>query len=342
MKKSLLALAAALATTAYAQSNVEVYGLVDLGVSSVKETVNISEISVQTKTNQTGSEGTHSASRLGFRGTEDIGGGLKASFVLETGLNAGLADRLANLSLASDLGTVTIGKFWNAFDDILTGDGLGATIVGLSPRDTKTTNGISYTSPEVSGFTFGLTVGQDKRTVGGEQDKNIRTQQLSVAYGNGPLTVLAAYGTDKAKYVTEDDILLDGKLSGSAFKVSYDLGVAVPYFIYSKDKLSGSFEVDLLEITADGSIKNAGYEIGASFPMGTVTPYVTYARGNNTFALEGESAFKAKTTGYQVGVLYDLSKRTQLYAVVGSKKTKAVGQTVLKTSQTAFGMVHSF
>ena len=83
MKKSLIALAAlaTVATAAQAQSSVAVYGLLDAGVSS-NFTANSSGQTLTAAAN-----GILATSRLGFRGTEDLGGGLKANFNLESGLN---------------------------------------------------------------------------------------------------------------------------------------------------------------------------------------------------------------------------------------------------------------
>jgi predicted porin len=87
MKKLLIATAALamVAGTAQAQSSVTVYGLLD--VSTVSTDSNALATNVVTKTTNTGGDGQLSGSRLGFRGTEDLGGGLKANFVAEFGFS---------------------------------------------------------------------------------------------------------------------------------------------------------------------------------------------------------------------------------------------------------------
>ena len=84
MKKSLIALAA-LATVgaAQAQSSVTVYGIIDTGYNSIEN--NVSGTKTTTKGVVAGG-GEASSPRLGFRGTEDLGGGLKANFVIEGGM----------------------------------------------------------------------------------------------------------------------------------------------------------------------------------------------------------------------------------------------------------------
>ena len=80
MKKTLIALAAVAATGAsFAQSSVEIYGLLDARVNSIKTDNN----GTLTRLDNSGT----ASSKLGFRGTEDLGGGLKAKFVLEMGMN---------------------------------------------------------------------------------------------------------------------------------------------------------------------------------------------------------------------------------------------------------------
>jgi len=93
MKKTLVALAAAAATGAFAQSSVSMYGLIDLNYGTTKTTGLNGAASRKT----TGlGEGTTAGNRLGFRGTEDLGGGMKAGFVIETGFSAITSDIFGN------------------------------------------------------------------------------------------------------------------------------------------------------------------------------------------------------------------------------------------------------
>jgi predicted porin len=112
MKKSLIALAAlsAFATAAQAQSTVSVYGIVDAGLSSLDAT----GATGQKVTTEGIKQGNASGSRLGFRGTEDLGGGVKANFVIEmtadvTGSTALTATRQAFVGLQSGAGELRIG-----------------------------------------------------------------------------------------------------------------------------------------------------------------------------------------------------------------------------------------
>lgn len=84
MKKTLIALAALAATGAFAQSNVTMYGSIDVG--QIYKTHTAADGTTLSKTTGIG-EGMNAGNRLGFKGTEDMGGGLKANFVIETGMN---------------------------------------------------------------------------------------------------------------------------------------------------------------------------------------------------------------------------------------------------------------
>jgi len=113
MKKSLLAIAAltAFAGAAQAQSSVTVYGIIDVGVMGTTNNGNINNSTWVVPTNPTNGSGTkngsavgfmaggESQSRIGFKGSEDLGGGTKAIFLLEQGFNAGTGNS-ANMGLA--------------------------------------------------------------------------------------------------------------------------------------------------------------------------------------------------------------------------------------------------
>ena len=121
MKKTLIALAAVAATgAAMAQSSVTIYGVVDVGFTSV----NNSGVGSTDNTGLTSSNMT--TNRLGFRGTEDLGGGLKANFQVETSLAAdapaasSIGDRGAWVGLSGGFGEIRLGReysttFWSGF-----------------------------------------------------------------------------------------------------------------------------------------------------------------------------------------------------------------------------------
>ncbi len=110
MKKSLIALAAlsAFATAAQAQSSVTVYGIIDTGYNNVENTTSAG---VKTDTTQIRTNGEASTSRFGLRGTEDLGGGVKANFVIESNIGNTNANNTASFTNLGDR------AFWVGLED---------------------------------------------------------------------------------------------------------------------------------------------------------------------------------------------------------------------------------
>src|ERR1700761_382453 len=147
MKKSLVALAAlAVAGVASAQSSVTLFGVVDASITGFRVQSQTPFGVTVTKNQNTLSNSGENSSRLGFRGTEDLGGGLAASFWLEAGLNnndgTGAAtgggldfNRRSTVSLSGAFGEVRLGRdytptFWNdtVFDPFGT-NGVGTNLI---------------------------------------------------------------------------------------------------------------------------------------------------------------------------------------------------------------------
>ncbi|CAE6754155.1 porin [Paraburkholderia domus] len=203
MKKSLLALAAlgAFAGVAHAQSSVTLYGIIDEGFnintnSGGKHLYNLSS-------------GVLQGSRFGLRGTEDLGGGLKAIFVLENGfdVNTGklgqgglMFGRQAYVGLSSQFGTVTLGRQYDSVVDYVgpleAGDQWGG-YIAAHPGDVdnfnnayRTNNTVKYTSANYNGLTFGGTY-----SFGGQAGNFSGNQiwSLGAGYNNGPLALGVGY-----------------------------------------------------------------------------------------------------------------------------------------------------
>jgi predicted porin len=204
MKKSLLALAAlgVFAGAAHAQSSVTLYGIIDAGFA-FNNNSNGEQLYAMSSGNLQGS-------RWGLRGTEDLGGGLKALFVLENGFNVfngrlgqGGAEfgRQAYVGLGStQFGTVTLGRQYDSVVDYtgaLEAGSQWATFAGAHPGDldnmnnaNRVNNAIKYTSANYAGFTFG-----GLYSLGGVAGQFNRNQIWSVGlgYSQGPLQLGAGY-----------------------------------------------------------------------------------------------------------------------------------------------------
>jgi len=204
MKKSLLALAAlgTFAGAAHAQSSVTLYGIIDAGFAYNNNSSGQKLYAMNS--------GNLQGSRWGLRGTEDLGGGLKAIFVLENGFNVfngrlgqGGAEfgRQAYVGLSTaQFGTVTLGRQYDSVVDYTGAFEVGsqwASYFGAHPGDldnmknsNRVNNAIKFTSANYAGFTFG-----GLYSLGGNAGQFNRNQiwSLGLGYSQGPLQLGAGY-----------------------------------------------------------------------------------------------------------------------------------------------------
>jgi predicted porin len=354
MKKTLIALAAlsSIAGVAQAQSSVTLYGLVDAYVGSKSTTV----AGVKTSQTVVDSSGQNN-SRFGFRGVEDLGGGLKAIFALEGGFNtdtgagntsgASLFGRQANVGLSGGFGTVKIGRVYTAYDALrgatnmiydsnfaITANTWASGVVDYANR---TNNGFSYETPDFGGFSGGFVAG-----VG--EDKNVGVTQtashnlsLHVKYANGPLLVGYAHQNQKFNQFTTVSSATP-QAGGSTrpakfnlFAASYDFGVA---------KVVGNYNLAAQDANVAGTAetKDKEFQVGVSVPFGAAAVAAGYARSKTDNS-------SRKGVGYSILGTYSLSKRTNLYTgLLQTKLTAPVGLATVetKTNQFSVGVKHTF
>jgi predicted porin len=296
MKKSLLALAlmGAFSGAALAQSSVTVYGLVDMGVQR-------DDNGAVTKTSL--DSGNQSGSRLGFKGTEDLGNGLKANFVLEMGILAdtGASDqkglsfgRQAYVGLSGDFGAVNFGRqkslTYVASESIDPfGVGLAGNMQRLFGTVTRRDNAATYVTPNMSGFSaaaqysFGEVPGQNAAN---------SISSLAGTYNAGPVFASIVY--EKAKDATGVKAA-DGEktLVGGSF----DFGMAKAHAAY--ELLKGG--------EAATETKKNVWMIGATVPVGAGAILADYTRITNSKIADSNS------NQWALGYTYNLSKRTNLY-----------------------------
>ncbi|WP_414443824.1 porin [Burkholderia sp. 22PA0106] len=204
MKKSLFALVAlgAFAGAAHAQSSVTLYGIIDAGILFNNNSNGARQWQQ--------SSGVLQGSRWGLKGVEDLGGGLKAIFVLENGFSVssgalgqggGEFGRQAFVGLSSDaFGKVTLGRQYDSVVDYTGALATGsqwAGYIGAHPGDldnmnnaNRVNNAIKYTSPVYGGFQFG-----GLYSLGGVAGQPGRNQIFSAGagYNNGPLALGVGY-----------------------------------------------------------------------------------------------------------------------------------------------------
>jgi predicted porin len=327
MKKSLIALAAlAVVSAASAQSSVSLYGRLDASVA-----VSSTETSSVAKLSQTGVNSSNLNTQFwGLKGSEDLGGGLKANFKLESefaidtgavGTSNTLFERQAYVGVSGGFGEVRLGRNYTAYDNLA--GALNHTLdtninvtkvvatTGLAQYTNRVSNSVHYSSPTFSGVsgTASYAFGEDK-TAALSATNNTSVQ---VRYAQGPLMVGAAY-----QNVTSLTVL---DLKHNLVGASYDLGVV---------KLTGSYQTAKQNVTKDNE-----YQVGVTVPMGALTLSAGYADSASK-----TSGVTLNGDGFALVAIYSLSKRTALYA--GYESTKVETTTTTKATNTAFGVRHTF
>jgi predicted porin len=203
MKKSTIAVIVlgTLAGTAHAQSSVTLYGIIDEGFDMISNSKGGHQYQLAGSVMQ--------GNRWGLTGAEDLGGGMKAVFLLENGFNGNsgalsqnglLFGRQAWVGLATPYGTVTLGRQYDSVFDYaapLAAGQLGGGVYGAHPGDLDNSNidyhdnnTIKYASPNYSGLKFGGTY-----SLGGTAGNFTNNQiwSLGASYNRGPVALGAAY-----------------------------------------------------------------------------------------------------------------------------------------------------
>jgi predicted porin len=309
MKHTLVALAALTAAAgAFAQtSSVTLFGVVDASVAHLSSDTN----------SVTGlSSGGLASSRLGFRGVEDLGGGLKAGFWLEAGLalDNGTAsslkfDRRSTVSLMGNFGEVRLGRdkspaymnieTFDPFGDVGVGGNGGSNLIGSASSAAGTSEGsapkrfsnsLNYLLPKLGGI-----YGQVQYSFGEQAANNslASAMALRLGYEAGPLNVALGYGMAKGGTAA----------AGVNYKstnvgASYDLGMVKPMALFATERGNGR-RVDL-------------FGLGATMPLG--------ASGELRAAftqIKRKDVSDATTKKFALGYTHKMSKRTALYATVG-------------------------
>jgi predicted porin len=296
-KRLVAALVAAAPLFAAAQTNVTLYGILDAAVSSQDTGGPEGRTTVVNSGNQ-------SSSRFGFRGSEDLGNGLKAIFNLEAGtsIDTGAADsnlfqRRAVVGLEGDFGTVTLGREYSpiasvaaasdAFGQGFYGSNLSAFTTGRLTR--RLSNSVNYKSQSWNGLkVLAAYAAGEQQTSTTPNLSSGDLKGVGVEYTLGGLYVGGAYQTTK-RLATDDD---KESAIGAAYKF---------------DQLGG-FELKGGWMQADRAATPAKYKqynIGGSMPFGAHRVYANYQQ---------QKQGAAKGNIYALSYTYSLSKRTNLYA----------------------------
>ena len=336
MKKSLLALAVltAVSGAAFAQSSVTLYGKVDLGL--VLDSGGAAGKSVRLDSGVTG------GSRIGFKGVEDLGGGMKASFQLETGYCADSAagapnfctgsnqfmGRQAHGDLTGAFGALSAGRQYSiGFNNLSTIDPFGTGFAGqinniVDPSGIRLNNSVTYATPNVGGFVASAEIAFGEQT--GNWEAN-RETGAGLTYASGPAYVGFSFydvGNSTGTGAARKNYTLGG---------TYDFGVIKVHALAQKS--TGPSTLDVLDLMGGVTVPVAGGNVLAS-----------YIHHNDRTAADKD----AQQLG--VGYIYPLSKRTSLYGAFARIQNQhgaafTVGNaTAAGTGNKAFnlGVVHNF
>ena len=327
MKKTVAALAVltVIAGAAHAQSNVNLYGLVDVFVGESTTKVNLGGAVTKIDPGTSLTNGGLNGSRWGLRGSEDLGGGLKASFQLESGFNAddgtssvagGGFNRTSRVGLSGGFGSIEMGRqythLYTLVDDFdaqatssfsATKALFGSSVVtGVLAPTLRRDNMVQYTTPKMGDFTASVQYAFGENGAPGISAG--RAISVSGGYAKDDLAVRAVYEAVKG--------------AGSAAATAKSTGLAASYD-FKTVKVLAQF-VSQKDGLATGHKEN-GYVLSALVPVG--------ANGSFNLGLGGER-FKDTATGVQFAKTssasaeyrHNLSPRTTVYAGLSALKMK--------------------
>ncbi|QGZ57973.1 porin [Paraburkholderia acidiphila] len=335
MKKKILttAILASIAGVAHAQSSVTLYGVIDAGVNYISNVKNATNGSSHQFSY---GDGVAQGSRWGLRGTEDLGGGLKAIFVLENGFNSGngtagqggaMFGRQAFVGLTqSNIGSLTFGRQYSFSTDVLgsqysTG---GNTVSGnwayhFNDVDQLTSsrinNAVKFQSVNFSGFTFGGLYGFSNTTsfagASTGATASSRAYSFGTNYAYGPFSLGAAYtninypGAATPAFSTTISNVQQTTLKNlRSFGVGgrYIVGPATLWALWTNTLLS--------PIAGSSTLYNA-YEAGGKYAF---TPALAAGLGYTYSRTSGSQT--AHWNQVNASLDYALSKRTDVYGLV--------------------------
>ena len=345
MKKSLLALAVfgTFAGAAMAQDNVQLYGIIDLGVQHLSYD--------NTTVNRLGS-GIQSGSRIGVKGSEDLGGGLSAFFQAETGFCANgnnasafggagqgaqnqaggsyctsgstFMGRTSMVGLKGGFGTLALGRVYTGYFTLAAtadpfGAGLNGSITNLDPGAldyVRASQVAAYITPNFSGFqgtlayAFGAQPGNNA---------NGRGYNVVLTYNNGPISAGGSYLNHN--FTATSPIPTSALMLDSTGRAITPLG---GYFTNKLLNIYGGYDFGVAKVTAyyaqekfgDGAAMVGGgqnpdlkiWNLGLTVPVGSGSVLASFGERKDS------NLANSQVKQVAIGYTYTLSKQTNLYA----------------------------
>ncbi len=308
---AVLGAALGMATSASAQTNVTVFGQVSLSLTKASGS--------STALNTTGF-----GSGIGFKGSEDLGGGLSAFFHLENRFDADTGAvgssfwaEKSVVGLSGNFGLVQFGRFANAYDAVNgIGDPFGETVANMAHEnalgETKWNNAVGYYSPDFGGFSFAVNAATNESSTTDAAPATHSPFAFNLKYANGPATVGLGYVKNAANDVKSTS------LSGN-----YDFGPAKLFAGYTRSTNTGA-----------GNARNM--QIGVAVPVSAVG-VVKAAYGN----YKANTDLSDRENKVGLGYWHTMSKRTLLFADVARTSARVAGATN-DTNAFDVGIFHKF
>ena len=321
---SAVALVCGLAASAsQAQTSVQVYGIVDSGIAHLTNVNNAGDSNTKIP-----SLTSSFPSRIGFKGSEDLGGGLQAFFVLENGLamdtgtqqqGGRLFGRAANVGLKGDWGTLTIGRQQNmTYISTLKTDVLGPNLFAIGSIDpylpnARSDNAIGYMG-NFSGFVLGATYsfGRDASNAGGPAATNCPGEVAGDSKACRQYTSLVGYETKQWGLNASYDRLYGntGAAGGLTSSNNTDIRTTVNgYLMIGPTKIGGGL-IDRETNAVTGTTESLLWYLGVSHPINNFVVDVQAAARNTKNSDDDVTMLVARLN-------YALSRRTVVYTAVG-------------------------
>lgn len=336
-KKNLIAVAAlaTLAVSAQAQSSVTLYGNLDAGLAYTKVKVQ----GVGSASNTSVESSVLTESFFGLKGQEDLGGGLKAVFKLESSINvdtgkaAGTTfwDKNAYVGVAGGFGTVKLGNQESLFKtEAAAFDAFGTSRILATSKlfigeEGSWQNTVGYTSPNLGGLTLSVQHSA-KETVKQANANSYNGGATAVAanYAAGPLGLSAVYGDIRT---TDTNVGTTSNERNRAFLLgaSYDFGVVKAFAQYGQNK---------------AETRNAEAPKDKFFQVGAVVPVTQAGAVHASYGQVKQDS--DKTRQFSLAYHHSLSKRTGAYAGLTYVKAEEVGFPEVKATAVAVGLRHAF
>ncbi|MFZ3041094.1 MAG: porin [Thiobacillus sp.] len=368
MKKILAAaIVSAFAAPAFAAtSNVDVYGKLHMSVSLFDESIDgyTDPLTGNTFRGTSDLQFSSNASRIGFKGAEDLGGGLKAIWQIESAVNLDeggndFAGRNSFIGLSGSFGTALIGTHDTPLKLVgrqvdLFGDTMADSrnVLG-GGSDTRAKNVVAYMTPNMSGFAIAAAYSTDLKNEGtqinedgvaivdsinkkkldsGDQSDN-GAYNLNATYANGPLFLGLGYG--------------DGDFHENNQLGAHIRGAAG--YTFGNFKVVGQYDRLEDDTPADAGVGDYdAWMVGGAYTMGAIVLKANYMEG------EYDNDDTIEPNQWTIGVDYNLSKRSSVYALYAKSEDVVLGSGAGATDQIvsgdtsgdnsvfSIGMIHSF